>query len=72
MVTRRRVTEPAWKGMVPHTQLDDYAERFGDFFHFERTGGVLEVRWQRNGGPYFKIRRATTPGDGCGPISVAI
>lgn len=54
MAIRRGLTESVWHGLVPHTQLDDYGNRFAEFFHFDRNEGVLEVRLHRNGGPYFQ------------------
>ena len=31
--------------------LEEYAERFKDFFHFKRDNGIIEVRMHTNDGP---------------------
>lgn len=33
------------------TRLDDYAEKYSDFFKFRREDGILEVRFHTNDGP---------------------
>ena len=41
-----------WPRMVKPPQLDEYAERYAEFFKFERRDGILEVRMHTNDGPW--------------------
>jgi enoyl-CoA hydratase/carnithine racemase len=46
------------------TSLDEYSEKWRDFFHFRRDGGILEVRMHSDGGPCrwgLEIHRALIP-----------
>ena len=46
------------------TRLDDYAERWADYFTMRREDGILEVRMHTNGGPAewgLEIHRAFIP-----------
>jgi enoyl-CoA hydratase/carnithine racemase len=46
------------------THLDDYAERWADYFTMRRADGILEVRMHTNGGPAewgLEIHRAFIP-----------
>ena len=35
----------------PVPKLEEYSERFKDFFSFKRENGILEVKMHTNGGP---------------------
>ena len=41
-----------WTRMIKPPQLDEYAERYAEFFKFERRDGILEVRMHTNDGPW--------------------
>lgn len=41
----------AWNGLVSRPQLQQYAERFQDYFAFSRRDGILEVRMHTREGP---------------------
>jgi enoyl-CoA hydratase/carnithine racemase len=43
----------AWSGLVSRPRLEDYAERFKDYFVFTRRDGILEVRMHTDGGPFL-------------------
>ncbi|MBW1799409.1 MAG: enoyl-CoA hydratase/isomerase family protein [Deltaproteobacteria bacterium] len=36
---------------IPMPTLEEYSERFKDFFHFKRENGILEVKMHSHGGP---------------------
>lgn len=46
------------------THLDDYAERFQEYFHFKREGGILQMQLHSEGGPLrwgLEVHRAIIP-----------
>ncbi|CAK7201503.1 hypothetical protein SEUCBS139899_004209 [Sporothrix eucalyptigena] len=46
------------------TKLEEYAEKWKDFFHFKREDGILEMRMHTRGGPMLwglEIHRALIP-----------
>ena len=59
-----------WPRMVKPPQLDEYAERYAEFFKFERRDGILEVRMHTNDGPWTQDGPATTPLAVCSRRSV--
>ena len=46
------------------THLDEYAEKWAEFFHFKREDGILEIRMHTESGPChwgLEIHRALIP-----------
>ncbi len=46
------------------TRLEDYADRYREFFAFRREGGILEARFHTNGGPLkwgLEVHRGIIP-----------
>jgi enoyl-CoA hydratase/carnithine racemase len=41
-----------WPGRVKPTPLEEYSDRYSDFFVMKREGGILELRLHTDGGPY--------------------
>ena len=42
----------AWNGLVSRPRLEEYREKFKDYFVFTRRDGILEARMHTNGGPF--------------------
>lgn len=41
-----------WEGRVPPTPLEEYADKYADFFRMRREDGVIELRLHTDDGPY--------------------
>lgn len=41
-----------WEGRVPPAPLEEYADKYADFFKMRREDGVLELRLHTDDGPY--------------------